>query len=131
MLPAPEGEYFENGRFAGLVARLFGCDRGRRSRARALSAAFLSPVQFSFSWLFAFCIFLHALRRLSLLDHRASRDRCGMVRVVRRQLENHCRCFFPFWQFSSCRCCFCGIIFIDWMNIPPGAIRRLMRSAPI
>ena len=56
VVPAPEGEYFESSRFAGLS---LSARRRSASSAWSLSVigAFISPVQFSFSWLFAFAFF--------------------------------------------------------------------------
>src|SRR5204862_5362240 len=55
VLPAPEGEYFENGRFAGL-SLLCGVI-GIIGLVLSFIGAFVSPVQFSFSWLFGFIFF--------------------------------------------------------------------------
>ena len=76
--PTPEGEYFENGRFAGLstlfaVIAVVGL-------GLSVVGGFLSPRQFSFSWLFGFAFYFTVFCRLPFLDHRALRDRCGVDR---------------------------------------------------
>ena len=86
-VPTPEGEYFESSRFAGLVVR---CSASIALVALVLCVvgAFVDPAAVQFFLAVRVCVFLHALRRLLFLDDRASRDRRGMVVVVRRQLEN-------------------------------------------
>ena len=51
VLPAPEGEYYENSRFAGLSLLCGGI--GLVSLVLSFVGAYLSPAQFSYSWLFA------------------------------------------------------------------------------
>jgi hypothetical protein len=72
VVPTPEGEYFENSRFAGLsllgVVAVVGL-------ALSVLGAFLWPEQFAYSWLFGWAFFF-TLGRLVFLDHRASRGRC-------------------------------------------------------
>ncbi|HEU0276184.1 MAG TPA: hypothetical protein VFQ83_16785 [Candidatus Udaeobacter sp.] len=85
-LPTPEGEYFESSRFAGLsfvigvvaVIALVLCVVG----------AFVSPHQFSYSWLFAFGFFftLCAGCFFWTIVHHATDAEWSVV--VRRQLEN-------------------------------------------
>src|SRR5216110_1478707 len=85
-LPTPEGEYFESSRFAGLsfvlgvvaVIALVLC----------LVGAFVSPHQFSYSWLFAFGFFftLCAGCFFWTIVHHATDAEWSVV--VRRQLEN-------------------------------------------
>ena len=85
-LPTPEGEYFESSRFAGLsfvlgvvaVIALVIC----------LVGAFVSPHQFSYSWLFAFGFFftLCAGCFFWTIVHHATDAEWSVV--VRRQLEN-------------------------------------------
>ncbi|HEY7000288.1 MAG TPA: hypothetical protein VH330_00990 [Candidatus Udaeobacter sp.] len=85
-LPMPEGEYLESSRFAGLsfvlavvaVIALVLCIVG----------AFVSPHQFSYSWLFAFAFFftLCAGCFFWTIVHHATDAEWSVV--VRRQLEN-------------------------------------------
>src|SRR5207249_8882250 len=85
-LPTPEGEYFESSRFAGLsfvlgvvaVIALVLC----------LVGAFVSPHQFSYSWLFAFGFFFTLCAGCffwTFVDHAID---AGWRVVVRRPLEN-------------------------------------------
>jgi len=85
-LPTPEGEYFESSRFAGLsfvlgvvaVIALVLC----------LVGAFVSPHQFSYSWLFAFGFFFTICAGCFFwtIVHHATDAEWSVV--VRRQLEN-------------------------------------------
>lgn len=107
--PTPEGEYFENGRFAGLstlfaVIAVVGL-------GLSVVGAFLSPQQFSFSWLFGFAFYFTVFSGCLfwIIVHYATDAEWTVV--VRRQLENIVA-LFPFSQFSSSRCCSCGIIFM-------------------
>jgi len=85
-LPTPEGEYFESSRFAGLslvlgvVAVI--------ALALCLVGAFVSPHQFSYSWLFAFGFFLTICAGCFFwtIVHHATDAEWSVV--VRRQLEN-------------------------------------------
>ena len=85
-----------------------------------LVGAFLSPRAIQFFLAVRLCIFLHPLRRLFLLDivHHATDAEWSVV--VRRQLEN-IALLLPVHGVLFIPVCFCGIIFIDWMNIPPGS----------
>jgi len=85
-LPTPEGEYFQSSRFAGLsfvlgvvaVIALVLC----------LVGAFVSPHQFSYSWLFAFGFFFTICAGCFFwtIVHHATDAEWSVV--VRRQLEN-------------------------------------------
>jgi hypothetical protein len=116
-LPAPEGEFFENSRFAGLsvicgVVGLIGL-------TLSFIGGFLSPVQFSFSWLFGFIFFFTLCIGClfwTIVHHVVDAE---WSVVVRRQLENLAMLmpvlavfFLPilFWRKYLYR----------WMNIPPG-----------
>jgi len=85
-LPTPEGEYFEGSRFAGLslvlgvVAVI--------ALALCLVGAFVSPHQFSYSWLFAFGFFFTVCAGCFFwtIVHHATDAEWSVV--VRRQLEN-------------------------------------------
>jgi hypothetical protein len=85
-LPPPEGEYFETGRFAGpsliVAAIAFG------AVVLSVIGAFTQPLQFSFSWLFAFGFFftLCAGCFFWTIVHHAVDAEWSVV--VRRQLEN-------------------------------------------
>ena len=77
VLPAPEGEYFENSRFAGL-SLLCGVIGIVGLVLSFIGGVYLAgPIQLFLA--FRLHLFLHPLHRLSLLDDRASRGRCGMV----------------------------------------------------
>ena len=116
--PAPEGEYFENGRFAG-VSILSGV-LGVLGLAASFICGFIWPVQFGYSWLFAFIFFFTLCIGClfwTIVHHVVDAE---WSVVVRRQLENIALLlpllgllFLPvwFWRDSIYR----------WMNIPPGA----------
>ena len=59
VVPVPEGEYFEGSRFAGLSFIL--ALVGLAGLALSVVGAFVSPHQFSFSWLFAFAFYFTLL----------------------------------------------------------------------
>ena len=116
-LPAPEGEYFETSRFAGLsfllglvaVVALVLCAIG----------AVVNPHQFSYSWLFAFAFFftLCAGCFFWTIVHYATDAEWSVV--VRRQLENIAVLFGVLALF------FVPILLLRrhlyaWMVIPPG-----------
>jgi hypothetical protein len=116
-VPAPEGEYFESSRFAGLslilgviaVVALVLC----------LIGAFVDPDQFSYSWLFAFAFFftLCAGCFFWTIVHHATDAEWSVV--VRRQLEN-----------IGALLVVLAVLFVPilllrhhlyaWMDIPPG-----------
>ena len=117
-VPTPEGEYFESSRFSGLSLLLgagailcfIGCAIG----------AYLSPKQFSFSWLFAFAVYftLCAGCLFWTIVHYATDAEWTVV--VRRQLENIGMLFPVLLVF------FLPILFFrhqlyEWMNIAPGS----------
>src|SRR5213595_2921530 len=116
-LPTPEGEYFESSRFAGLsfvlgvvaVIALVLC----------LVGAFVSPHQFSYSWLFAFGFFftLCAGCFFWTIVHHATDAEWSVV--VRRQLENIAV------LLTVLAVLFVPILLLrhhlySWMDIPPG-----------
>ena len=86
VLPAPEGEYFENARFNGL-SLLCGL-LGIVGLVLSFIGAFISPVQFSFSWLFAFFFFFTLCIGCLfwIIVHHVVDAEWSVV--VRRQLEN-------------------------------------------
>jgi len=84
--PAPEGEYFEEGRFAGLSLLCGGI--GIVFLILSFVGAFISPVQFSFSWLFAFIFFFTLCAGClfwTIVHHVVDAE---WSVVIRRQLEN-------------------------------------------
>ena len=117
VVPTPEGEYFESTRFSGLsfllavvaIVGLVGSGIG----------AYLSPRQFSFSWLFAFAVYftLCAGCLFWTIVHYVTDAEWSVV--VRRQLENIGTLWPVLFVF------FLPILFFrhhlyEWMNIPPG-----------
>ena len=96
-----------------------------------LVGAFVNPHQFSY--LLAVCVrvFLHALRRLFLLDHRPSRHRRRMVGGRAAAVGKH--------RAACCRVLaffFIPILLLRhhlyrWMDIPPGHRRRARRQARV
>jgi hypothetical protein len=85
-LPTPEGEYFETGRFAGLSLILGAI--GFAALVVSMIGAAIQPLQFSYSWLFAFGYFftLCAGCFFWTIVHHAVDAEWSVV--VRRQLEN-------------------------------------------
>src|SRR6266853_267857 len=85
-LPRPEGEYFETNRFAGLSVLLGGV--AFVALVLCVIGAAVEPIQFSFSWLFAFAFYftLCAGCFLWTIIHHAVDAEWSVV--VRRQLEN-------------------------------------------
>ena len=117
VLPTPEGEYFESSRVSGLslvlgivaVIALVLCCVG----------AFVSPHQFSYSWLFAFAFFftLCAGCFFWTIVHHATDAEWSVV--VRRQLENIAALL---WVLAIL---FIPILLLrhhlySWMDIPAG-----------
>ena len=115
--PAPEGEYFETGRFGGLSVILGVV--AFVALALCGAGAAIDPKQFSFSWLFAFGFFftLCAGCFFWTIVHYATDAEWTVV--VRRQLENIAMLFAVLAVF------FIPILLLrqhlyDWMSIPPG-----------
>ena len=115
--PAPEGEYFESNRFAGLSA-LLGLIALVALVLCVVGATF-APAQFSFSWLFAFGFYftLCAGCFFRVIVHYATDAEWTVV--VRRQLENIAVLFAVLAVF------FVPILLLrhhlyEWTNIPPG-----------
>src|SRR6185295_14977519 len=116
-LPTPEGEYFETGRFAGLSLLL-----GAIALAGLVVSVIgigMQPLQFSYSWLFAFGYFftLCAGCFFWTIVHHAVDAEWSVV--VRRQLENIAS------LIAVLAILFIPILVLrhplyDWMNIPPG-----------
>ncbi|HEX3818079.1 MAG TPA: hypothetical protein VHW03_07315 [Chthoniobacterales bacterium] len=116
-LPTPEGEYFETGRFAGLsvicgVVGIVGV-------VLSLIGGFISPVQFSFSWLFGF-IFYFTLCVGCLfwtIVHHVTDAEWSVV--VRRQLEN-VAVLLPVLAVLFLPVLFWRKYLYRWMNLPLG-----------
>jgi hypothetical protein len=117
ILPTPEGEYFEDDRFAGLSI-LCGVI-GLVGLALSVIGAFRSPVQFSFSWLFGFIFFFTLCIGClfwTIVHHVVDAE---WSVVVRRQLENIALLlpvlgvlFLPVWFLRK--------NLYRWMDVPPG-----------
>src|SRR6266542_202886 len=85
-VPAPEGEYFESSRFAGLSLLLGSV--ALVALVLCAVGAVVNPHQFSYSWLFAFAFFFTLCAGCffwTIVHHATDADGSG---VVRRQLEN-------------------------------------------
>jgi hypothetical protein len=121
-VPTPEGEYLESGRFAGL-SMLLGVV-AFVALALCGAGAVIDPIQFSYSWLFAFGFFftLCAGCFFWTIVHYATDAEWTVV--VRRQLENIAVLFVILAIF------FIPIFLLrhylyDWMNIPQGVEEKL------
>jgi hypothetical protein len=117
VVPVPEGEYFEGNRFAGLSFIL--ALVGLAGLALSVVGAFVSPHQFSFSWLFAFAFYFTLLAGCFfwIIVHHVTDAEWSVV--VRRQLENLAMLlplmavfFIPVLLFRH--------HLYEWMNIAPG-----------
>ena len=82
---------------------------------------FLRPRAIRLFLALCLCVFLHALRRLSLLDHRASRDRRGVVGGRPAPAGKHRRssCSWS-WRCSSFRSCLLRHHLCEWLDDPAG-----------
>ena len=117
VLPTPEGEYFENGRFAGLslilgVVALVGL-------GLSVLGAFLWPEQFAYSWLFGWAFFftLCAGSFFWIIVHHAVDAEWSVV--VRRQRENLAM-LFPVLALFFIPVFLLRHHLYEWMNIPRG-----------
>jgi hypothetical protein len=115
--PVPEGEYFETNRFAGLslglgVAALVGL-------VLCLIGGFVSPLQFSFSWLFGFILFFTMCCGCLfwIIVHYATDAEWTVV--VRRQLENIAVLLLALAVLAIPILLLRHQLF-DWTNIPRG-----------
>jgi hypothetical protein len=117
VLPAPEGEYFENDRFAGLSI-LLGLV-GIVGLVLSFVGAYLSPVQFSFSWLFAFAYFFTLCVGCLFwtIVHHVTDAEWSVV--VRRQLENIAS-LLPLMAVFFLPVLIWRKNLYQWMNVPPG-----------
>jgi hypothetical protein len=121
-LPMPEGEYLESSRFSGLsfVLGIVGII----ALVLCVVGAFVSPHQFSYSWLFAFAFFFTLCAGCffwTIVHHATDAD---WSVVVRRQLENIAALlgvlavlFIPILLLSH--------HLYSWMDIPRGVEHAL------
>ncbi|MDB6146510.1 MAG: hypothetical protein JWO45_174, partial [Spartobacteria bacterium] len=116
-LPAPEGEYFESNRFAGLSLLLAAV--AFVALVLCVVGASVDPAQFSFSWLFAFGFFftLCAGCFFWTIVHHAVDAEWSVV--VRRQLEN-LACLFVVLAIFFIPVLFLRHHLYEWMNVPLG-----------
>jgi hypothetical protein len=126
-LPAPEGEFVETSRFGGLsilfaLLALVGL-------GLSVVGAMVDPVQFSFSWLFAFAFFftLCAGCFFWTLVHHATDAEWSVV--VRRQLENIASLLAVMAVFLVPVLLLRHHLY-EWMNIPPGQGEGLEAKRP-
>ncbi|MBV9009796.1 MAG: hypothetical protein JO354_11620 [Verrucomicrobia bacterium] len=115
--PVPQGEYFETNRFAGLslglgVGALVGL-------VLCLIGAFVSPLQFSFSWMFGFILFFTMCNGCLfwIIVHYATDAEWTVV--VRRQLENIAVLLLALAILAIPILLLRHQLF-EWTNIPPG-----------
>src|SRR5947209_16333555 len=121
-VPAPEGEYFESSRFAGLSLLLGSV--ALVALVLCAVGAVVNPHQFSYSWLFAFAFFFTLCAGCffwTIVHHATDAD---WSVVVRRQLEN-----------IAVLLVVLAILFVpilllrrhlySWMDIPPGVEHSL------
>jgi hypothetical protein len=115
--PAPEGEYYENSRFAGLSLLCGGI--GLAGLVLSFVGAYRSPAQFSYSWLFASFFFFTLLIGCLFwtIVHYVVDAEWSVV--VRRQLENLALLlpvlgvlFLPIWFWRK--------YLFRWMDVPRG-----------
>lgn len=122
VVPVPEGEYIEPNRFSGFSMLL--ALVGLVGLGLSVVGAFVAPLQFSFSWLFAFTFFFTLLAGCFfwIIVHHVTDAEWSVV--VRRQLENLALLlplmavfFIPVLLFRH--------NLYEWMNIPPGQVHLL------
>jgi len=117
VVPTPEGEYFETNRFSGLSMLLAaGAVVGL---LLCLIGAFISPLQFSYSWLFGFIYFFTLCCGCLFwtIVHHATDAEWSVV--VRRQLENIGLLLIALAVFVIPILLLRHHLF-EWMNIPRG-----------
>ncbi len=117
VVPAPEGEFFEKNRFAGLSLVL--AIAGVVGLILSLIGALISPVQFSYSWLFAFAFFFTLLGGCLFwtIVHHVTDAEWSVV--VRRQLENIAM-LLPLMALFFLPVLLMRHHLYEWLNIPPG-----------
>ena len=116
-IPTPEGEFFESTRFAGLSLLLgLGAIVGL---VLCLIGGIVSPLQFSYSWLFGFIYFFTLCCGCLFwtIVHHATDAEWSVV--VRRQLENIALLLLALAIFAIPILLLRHQLF-EWMNIPPG-----------
>ena len=116
-IPTPEGEFFESNRFAGLSLLLAG--GAVVGLILCLIGAMVSPLQFSYSWLFGFIYFftLCCGCLFWIIVHHATDAEWSVV--VRRQLENIALLLVALAIFAIPILLLRHQLF-EWMNIPLG-----------
>ena len=116
-IPTPEGEFFEPTRFAGLSLLLgLGAVVGL---VLCLIGGIVSPLQFSYSWLFGFIYFFTLCCGCLFwtIVHHATDAEWSVV--VRRQLENIALLLIVLAIFAIPILLLRHELF-EWMNVPPG-----------
>jgi hypothetical protein len=117
VVPAPEGEYIEKSRFAPLSFLL--AIAGIIGLGLSVVGAFVSPHQFSYSWLFAFAFYFTILAGCFfwIIVHHVVDAEWSVV--VRRQLENLALLLAVMAVFFIPIVIFRHHLY-DWMNIKVG-----------
>jgi hypothetical protein len=117
VLPQPEGEYFESGRFAGLSVLLGAI--AFVTLVLSVVGAYIEPQQFAFSWLFGFAVVftLCAGCFFWTIVHYATDAEWTVV--VRRQLENVASLLLIVALFLIPVLLLRHHLY-GWMSIPPG-----------
>jgi hypothetical protein len=117
VMPTPEGEYIEKTRFAPLSFLL--ALIGVIGLGLSVVGAFVSPQQFSFSWLFGFAFYFTILAGCFfwIIVHHVVDAEWSVV--VRRQLENLAMLLSVMAVFFIPVLIFRHQVY-EWMNIPVG-----------
>ena len=117
VMPTPEGEYVEKNRFAPLSFVL--AIVGLIGLGLSVVGAFVSPIQFSFSWLFAFAFYFTILAGCFfwIIVHHVVDAEWSVV--VRRQLENLAMLIAVMAVFFIPIVIFRNNLY-EWMTIPVG-----------
>src|SRR5436190_21811311 len=117
VMPTPEGEYIEKNRFASLSFLL--AIAGVIGLGLSVVGAFVSPKQFSFSWLFAFAFYFTILAGCFfwIIVHHVVDAEWSVV--IRRQLENLALLLAVMAVFFIPILIFRNHLY-EWMNIPVG-----------
>jgi hypothetical protein len=117
VMPTPEGEYIEKNRFAPLSFLL--AIVGIVGLGLSVVGAFVSPHQFSFSWLFSFAFYFTMLAGCFfwIIVHHVVDAEWSVV--VRRQLENLAMLLAVMAIFFIPVLIFRHQLY-EWMNIPVG-----------
>jgi hypothetical protein len=117
VVPTPEGEYFEKGRFGGLS--MISGAVGAIGLVLCVIAAFLAPKQFAYSWLFGFAYFftLCAGCFFWVTVHHAVDAEWSVV--VRRQWENIATLLIAMAVFFIPVILFRNHLY-EWMTTPVG-----------